>query len=217
MVKILSLQLVCFTLLLSTSIFAGDTKILLPGNVIELDLFPESGKSLNGAEFLALHKVKLDGEYFLTMAIISLAPVPGEVVAVSSNIGNAIAFVRDKKIKSGAVLTATHEHGGTNKQVAGIWLSKSTIQIQLGNRTYSIHETSPGLSLTGSDRKSRVLSDRVGFFIIWAGDMDRDGELDLIVNSEDGDEKNSSSCLLLSSIAKKPELVKLSSCQAYSG
>lgn len=217
--KVLSLPLIFCSILFPSHVLA-EMKILFPGNVIELDLYPENGKSLNGAEFLALHKV--DGKYFLSKTAIVAAAIPGEVIEISSNVDGAIAFIRDKSIKSGAVTTATFEGGGTSNQVAGLQVSNSKIPIRLENRSYSVHDTfvpdkSYGLSIAGVDGKSIVLQDRVGFVIIWAGDMDRDGEIDLIVNSQDPGEKNSSSCLLLSSIAKKPELVKLFTCQAYSG
>jgi hypothetical protein len=87
----------------------------------------------------------------------------------------------------------------------------------LNGHIYFVQETKQGLSLTGPEGGSIIVPNRVSFYISWAGDLDRDGKLDLIVSSEDGDEKNSMSCLLLSSIAKKNKLVKEFACQFYSG
>ncbi len=51
--------------------------------------------------------------------------------------------------------------------------------------------------------------------LIWAGDLNRDGKLDLIFSS--GDEKNSTTCLFLSNEADKDKLVNKIGCQFYSG
>ena len=234
MIKTFALRFIFCSMLFPLYSFADQTEILTPGNVISLDL-PNNGKGLNGAHFLALHKV---GEkYFLSDAKI-IYTWDGDMLGnISSNIKNEIAYIRNRNIKSGEVSTArfvgSHKYFKTiterlpgNKikfstkpkiNVTKVRVSEVKTKISLGNHIYFIYEGNNGLVLTGRDGKSIVSPGRVGYFIMWAGDLDRDGKLDLIVNSEDGAEKNGMTCLLLSSIAKKPQLVDEAACQFFSG
>jgi hypothetical protein len=53
--------------------------------------------------------------------------------------------------------------------------------------------------------------------IRWAGDIDHDGKPDLLVDFDDDSQKNGSYCVLLSSRARKGELVRNVACQFFSG
>ena len=200
-------------------VFADDTKILFSGNSLPSDL-PNNGKGLNGANFLALHKV---GEgYFLSEAKIIYISHDDDNGNVSSNIKNAIIYIRSRNIKSGEVPIATVDGSNQNIKVSLLRVSGKKIKISLGNRLYVIYEGKKGLIMTGRDGKSIISPGgsglfNTGFFIIWAGDLDRDGKLDLIIHSQDVEEKSGMSCLLLSSIATKPQLVSEAACQLYSG
>lgn len=54
-------------------------------------------------------------------------------------------------------------------------------------------------------------------FVIWAGDIDRDGKPDLIASFDDDSEKNASLCVFLSGGAKNGQFFGKSGCQFFSG
>ena len=56
---------------------------------------------------------------------------------------------------------------------------------------------------------------RAGASLVWAGDLDKDGKLDLILETET--ENNATYCLFLSGTAGEKALVKKVGCQFYSG
>ena len=60
-----------------------------------------------------------------------------------------------------------------------------------------------------------LVSDREEASLVWAGDLDKDGKLDLILESST--DKNSTYCLYLSGAAGPRALVKKIGCQFYSG
>ena len=95
----------------------------------------------------------------------------------------------------------------------------SPLRISFGGRSYELALERHAVVLRGAGRTSTVnvvdetFDDTV---LVWAGDLDGDGWLDLIVDVTT--EKNGRYCLLLSSEARKPgELVRSAACQFFSG
>ena len=58
-------------------------------------------------------------------------------------------------------------------------------------------------------------SDREEASLVWVGDLDKDGKIDLILES--GTDKNATYCLYLSDAVRPGALVKKIGCQFYSG
>jgi len=204
MIKRLITQLIFCTVFFSHYSFAVQPEIIMPGNVDDL-YDPNFGDNL---EVLALHKIK--DKFYISRAQVIFDPsheAAKENRMVSSNVEHAIAIFRNIDINPGEVKTAASNFDVTT--------NKS--KLLLGRIVYFVQESNQGLSLTGPEGDAIIIPNRVSFYILWAGDLDRDGKLDLIVDSEDGNEKNSETCLLLSSIANKNKLVKNAACQFYGG
>ena len=176
----------------------------------------DGGERQDKGNYLALHKV--DDKYFLTKTKVTYIPLndyEGEEVGNNtSNLSNVVAYIRDKNITSGEVTAAIVDWSGKSGKPR---VTESKMKITLGNQTYFVYDTKGALALTRDGVNQEISPGRVSFAILWAGDLDGDGKLDLIIYSLDGDDKNSEKCLLLSSIAKKPQLVKEAACMSYGG
>ena len=85
----------------------------------------------------------------------------------------------------------------------------SPVSMQLGQRRYMVSFDGPDVRLADADGHRQVLwtqhIDDVFYVVTWAGDLDRDGKLDLLVNFNES--SMSHSVLFLSSRAKPGQLV----------
>ncbi|HEY6093842.1 MAG TPA: hypothetical protein VIU93_02705 [Gallionellaceae bacterium] len=204
MSKRIIVALVLCSIFFLTNAFGADAEILFPGNVITLDL--HNKKQINGARFMALYKI--DGRFAVEEVVVSFGPSSNEdITEIVSSKKNTIALFRNTNIRSGDVQTV----------VEGLDVDKNSKKLSLGSSSYVVRETQQGLSLGGPDGLSSIIGFGDVFHIIWAGDLDRDGKLDLIVYSSDAEGKGATSCLFLSSVADMGKLVKKMACQGYSG
>lgn len=201
---IISLCALCFALCVATA-SADEAKILFPGSVLPDDL-PEFGQDLKGSKFLALHRV--GGKVLLSEARVTYN---GNTANISSDIKDPIVYVRRIALELGEVQEAIIR--GNRDRYA----LESELEISLNDKTYTLYKKNRTYVLVGPKGESRLYPGRGFLRVVWAGDVDRDGELDLIIQAGGTDEKNEVDCLLLSSLAKRPNLVKEFACQVYSG
>jgi hypothetical protein len=73
------------------------------------------------------------------------------------------------------------------------------------------------LALEDDHTRTRLDTDTDQATVMWAGDLDGDGHLDLIISTDHEDGQSADTCLYLSSAAAKGQLVKQVSCQGFSG
>lgn len=191
---------------IAAPVYAEDPQILFPGGAQDVDI-PDYEASSKDINYLGLHKV--DGRYLLAKTTVSYASG-----AISSSLDNPIAYIRSKTLHEGEVLPANVHWNDKNLLP---FASETKIQISLKGQDYYLFEDKSSYFLIGAEGSSELYPGRDDLRIMWAGDLDGDGRLDLIINSDGDEGKNSISCLLLSSLAKKPRLLEEVACQFYSG
>ncbi len=212
-VFVLSLMLWCS--LFPSCVLADGGQIFFPGVVLDGDL-PNGGEGLNGATLSVLYR---DGGKLMIGKTKVSYESDGDAGEISSGIkkDDVIVYFRNLDIKPGAAQEAVPE--AMNPYDDSRWVSKYGMRIALGKQTYHVYRKNNLLIVAGRNGKSEVDFETAigGVAILWAGDIDHDGQLDLIVDVQDASEKGSLSCLLLSSHARKPHITELAACHGFSG
>jgi hypothetical protein len=178
--------------------------ILMPGNFQDADLdefnFPERG-------WLAL--VVRDGHWELTPATVSI-----ENQVVTSNHSKALALLHERSLVAGRVETPNMKFSGERKSLS--ISSPGTIKIAYKGAEYRVTMNKSGTIVLQTGESTTILDrNREDADLMWAGDLDKDGKLDLILES--GTDKNATYCLYLSGMAGEKALVKRIGCQFHSG
>jgi len=196
------------TLLAVTGVLAHDIgnafSILMPGNFQDADLddfdFPPKG-------WLAL--VVKEGRWELTPTKVNI-----ENQVVTSNHPKVLALLHDRGLVDGRVETPSMKFSGDRKRLMS--MSPSTIKIAFNGIDYRLSINKSGTIVLQSGEMTTILDrQREDASLVWAGDLDKDGKLDLILES--GTDKNATYCLYLSGMAGEKALVKRIGCQFYSG
>jgi hypothetical protein len=239
--QMLALLFTFFSFFVSASAFADSGEstlpgLLAPGTVLVADL-GAAGKRLNGATYWALSRVE---DKFLLSKTRIIYTSDEDAADISSSVDNVVVYIRNNNITSGDVPTALYTVSGSKPSkslhpygpqahklivndrnipaiAADVPYHGGKIKFTLGGHSYLAYVQDSSFYLAEGERKSSLSEVGVGLDIIWAGDMDGDGKLDLIINASSPSEKNSETCLYLSSAAGGTELVKAVACEAFSG
>ncbi|MBR7800794.1 hypothetical protein [Undibacterium fentianense] len=178
--------------------------ILIPGNFQDEDLdkfnFPAYG-------WLAL--VVKDGRWELMPTKVSI-----ENQVVTSNYDKAIALLHERSLTPGKVDTPNMKFSGERRRLFRD--DPGTIKMNYKGMEYGLTMNKSGKITLYNGVLSTTLEEvRAGVSLVWAGDLDKDDKLDLIIETET--ENNATYCLFLSGTAGEKALVKKVGCQFYSG
>ncbi|MBZ5795272.1 hypothetical protein K8353_34650 [Burkholderia contaminans] len=156
----------------------------------------------------------------LAPARIRLEPVKpdGEVVDITSDVKNAVALIHCKPLRQGKVDAANlaFPNGGRTIE-PGV----KPLHFGFHDRQYVLRYTTSGSVIAEGGGKRSVLHDFDGgtppfrATLIWAGDLDRDGRPDFLM--EFGSEIGTNFCLFTSGSAKENELVGPEICMNVAG
>lgn len=142
----------------------------------------------------------------------------GDIVDIKSNLGKAVALFRCKWLRQGKVDAANLAFP---KDGRAIEPGASPLRFDFHGRRYALHHTASGAVIAEGDGKRSVLHDFGGgsppfsASLIWAGDLDRDGRPDFLMEFES--DLGASFCLFASGRAKENELVGGAGCMYFSG
>ena len=183
---------------------ANAYSILVPGNFQALDLddfdFPPKG-------WLAL--IAKDGHWELTPAKVNI-----ENEVVSSDQPHALVLLHERTLTPGKVTTPNIKFLKNPKRMS--LAGQSMIAFVYNGANYRVSFNKSGVIILQSGKMATILDQhREEASLVWAGDLDKDGKPDLIIDS--GTEKNSTYCLYLSGTAGEKALVKKMGCQFFSG
>ncbi|OMG71727.1 hypothetical protein [Burkholderia ubonensis] len=141
-----------------------------------------------------------------------------EVVDVTSDLGKAIALFHCKPLKGGKVEAANMAF---SNQERAIEPHAKPLRIGFRGRQYDLRYTASGSVTAEGDGKRSFLHDFGGSIppfrasLIWAGDIDRDGRLDFLMEFES--DIGANFCLFTSGRARERELVGRAGCMEVSG
>lgn len=191
-------------------VFAHDTidsfVILSPGKFQVADLddfdFPSKG-------WLAL--IVKDGHWELSPSMVSL-----ENESVSSDQPKALALLHHRTLKPGKADSLNMKFSGNRKLNISRDTRPNFYRLNFKGQEYRLEITKAGMVVLNYGAIYTTLDvDRDDASIVWAGDLDKDGRLDLIVGT--GTEKNTYFCLYLSGAAGENNLMQKVGCQHFSG
>ena len=204
-----------FLALYSIACFAENNqtvRFLVQGRVLDVDI--ESDKI--GKGWKALHQSNQN--WFLSDTKIILDRSEEEVVDVRTKYKNVSGLLNFKFLKSGAI-EFSKVSGDRLDSIQKFTFLKKQYKLEVINPKQKDYSN----KVYFSDGKTKTLIYGRDYrsckypVIQWAGDIDRDNKPDIIVEFNDDSEKNSSTCVFLSTLAKGDELLKEGGCQFFSG
>ncbi|WP_431824789.1 hypothetical protein [Burkholderia sp. F1] len=136
-----------------------------------------------------------------------------QVVDVTSDLGKAIALFHCKPLKEGKVETANMAFSNQERTIEP---HAKPLRVGFRGHQYDLRYTPSGSVVVEGNGKRSILHDFDGStppfraVLIWAGDLDRDGEPDFLMAFES--EISASFCLFTSGRATEKELVGLAGC-----
>ncbi|VWB41558.1 hypothetical protein BLA23254_01851 [Burkholderia lata] len=156
----------------------------------------------------------------LAPARIRLEPAQpdGEVVDVTSDVKNAVALLRCKSLRQGRVDAANLAFPNGGRVIEP---GPEPLRFAFHGRRYALRYTASGGVIADGDGKRSVLYDFSGstppfrVILIWAGDLDRDGRPDFLMEFES--DFGANFCLFTSGSAKENELTGPAGCMNVSG
>ncbi|MDR0242617.1 MAG: hypothetical protein LBJ65_13530 [Burkholderia sp.] len=205
----------------ASSAFAQDREpdscLVLHPTRIAPDDVGEAGDH-SGGGWLGL--VPSGNHWTLAPARVRFEPVQpeGDIVDIKSDPEKAVALFRCKSLRQGKV-DAANLVFPTGGKVIGP--GASPLRFVLHGRRFTLRHTVTGAVIAEGGGRRSVLHDFGGSSppfrasLIWAGDVDRDGRLDLLMEFES--DLGASFCLFTSSSAKENELAGPASCMDVSG
>ena len=191
-------------------------RVLQPTRMLADDV-GEAGADL-GDGWLAL--ASNGDRWKLAPARIRLEPVQpdGAVVDVTPDVKHAVALLRCKSLRPGRVDAANLAFPSDGRVIEpGV----EPLRFGFHGRRYALRYTASGAVIAEGGGKRSVLHDFGGDMppfrvtLIWAGDLDRDGRPDFLM--EFSSEIGSNFCLFMSGNAKENELVGPVGCLDVSG
>lgn len=202
--------LTLLVLIYTPSAYTHDTEavfsILSPGKyqAADLDVFDFPAKG-----WLAL--IVQDGHWELTPTSVSL-----NNETVSSDHPKALALLHHRSLKPGKADALNMKFSGARKLNISKDSQPNFFRLNFKGQDYRLEITPAGMLVLKFGAIYTTLdSDRDDATIVWAGDLDRDGRLDLIVGT--GTDKNTRFCLFLSGSEGEHSLMKKIGCQLFSG
>lgn len=191
--------------------------ILQPGGYDPADL---DVSTLPAHGWLAL--VKRGDHWELVHAKVALTP---EIS--SPDQPKALVFLHARQLVAGKVSTLAMKlpDGVDTPEQADDGKGKDRLELTFNRQRYRLslpkQGTAFGRNLFLDDGHTRTVLDANSYtdsaLIMWAGDLDHDGRLDLIIGADHENGQNADTCLYLSSAAGKQQLVKQVACQGFSG
>ncbi|AOJ42529.1 hypothetical protein WJ23_32265 [Burkholderia lata] len=142
----------------------------------------------------------------------------GDIVDIKSDPSKAVALFRCKSLRQGKVEAANLAFPKDGKAIEP---GARPLRFGFHGRRYALRHTVSGAVIAEGDGKRSVLHDFGGSSppfsasLIWAGDLDRDGRLDFLMEFES--DLGASFCLFTSGSAKENELVGDAGCMYVSG
>jgi len=192
-----------------------------PGAVIDahqwnaMDCQDECIAGLKPRHWLAL----VPGANGWTLAPAQLSFTDAETRGVASSVGGAEFYLSHAALIAGHAPTPNVRFKGQRRSFDQ---HAQPLRLEFHGHHYEIVVDGGEVALREGARKSvfgNVAVDPNGYAetsLLWAGDLDGDGQLDLIIYA--GSDKSGSICLLLSSANHKPgELLASVGCQDFSG
>ncbi|NHV24652.1 hypothetical protein [Burkholderia sp. D-99] len=215
------LALLVVSLGASTPAFAHegepDTCLVLQPTRIAPEDVGEAG-NYSGTGWLGLVP---DGNHWkLAPARVRFEPVQpaGDIVDIQSDLKKAVALFRCKSLRQGKVDAASLVF---TKDGRAIEPGAGPLRFGFHGRRYELRHTVSGAVIVEGGGKRSILHDFGGSSppfsasLIWAGDLDRDGRLDVLMEFES--DLGASFCLFTSGSAKENELVGPAGCMEVSG
>ncbi|QVN21260.1 hypothetical protein [Burkholderia pyrrocinia] len=142
----------------------------------------------------------------------------GEAVDITSDLEKAVALFHCTSLRQGAVDAANLAFPAGGRTIEpGV----KPVRVGFHGRQYDLRYTASGSVIAEGGGKRSVLHDFGGSMppfrvsLIWAGDLDRDGRPDFLMEFESGIGTNV--CLFTSGSANKNELVGTAGCMEVSG
>lgn len=202
--------LTLFIFIYAPVVIAHDTAdsfaILSPGKFQVADLddfdFPSKG-------WLAL--IVKDGHWELSPTRVNL-----DNETVSSDQPKALALLHHRNLIPGKADALNMKFSGNRKLNISRDTQPNFFKLNFKGQDYRLEITKAGKVVLNYGAIYTTLdSDRDDASIVWAGDLDKDGKLDLIIGT--GTEKNTRFCLFLSGAAGENNLMQKIGCQHFSG
>jgi hypothetical protein len=141
----------------------------------------------------------------------------GDILNVAApNLPDAIVLLRYAPLRAGWVETPNLRFQGRDRPAG---TKDKPLLIDFHGRTTSLVLTAGALVASSGGRRAVLQQfadpEGNGTRLLWAGDIDRDGVLDLLVEFDN--DKNAQVCLFASGAARGKELLGKVGCQFYSG
>ncbi|VWC99069.1 hypothetical protein [Burkholderia lata] len=156
----------------------------------------------------------------LAPARIRLEPArpDGAVVDVTPDVKKAVALLHCKSLRQGRVEAANLAFPNGGRVIEP---GPEPLRFAFHGRRYALRYTASGAVIAEGEGKRSILHDFGGstppfrVTLIWAGDLDRDGRPDFLMEFES--DLGASFCLFTSGSAKENELVGPAGCMSVSG
>lgn len=206
-------------LAVAPTVIAGErlpaVSILQPGGYDPADL---NVSALPPSGWLAL--VERGGHWELVSAKVDMAP---EIH--SSDQPKALVFLHARRLSAGRVPTLAMKlpDGVDTSEIATDGKGTDRLELTFNARHYrlilSAQGSGAGRDLLLDDGHTSTLldTDTDSALLMWAGDLDHDGRLDLIISTDHEDGRSADTCLYLSSAAGTHRIVEKIACQGFSG
>lgn len=196
---------------------ASETEVIFP-ETIYMDATDERADA-PAQDYFALHK--RGAKFFLSEAKVRYRIFNEEFAEPSSDVSDVVVYIRGTGFRAGEVATGVFADGADPDGMAiGIAVDESAISIGLGSHVYQVGPSSQGIALKTPRGHIDLYPGYPNphyIHILWAGDMDRDGNLDLVVDLSDPGEKFQKKCVWLSSSNRLNESPDEGICELFGG
>ena len=189
-----------------------DAALLMPGNDdIEVGGYAKTN-------WYALTSIVDHWELVSTTLSIARSDIDPDVVSIESDKPNALVFIRGSSLREGPVDSASVDSGRAARTLEDAGLKSLSIAFRgsvytLGLKSGRVVYSSEGRHSILNAKQDAGMITRVS--VLWAGDINRDGTLDLLVDLKT--EAHSRICMMASLASGNMELVRPIACRFYGG